>query len=316
MSEISALEFMKQQFTSAGIRYEEDPKNLCIVCVFHPNSGTKFKLTIDHSGKFGGCWACPFRGGYNKVVDKLREMGRELQKLPDDSDETYGSIRGSLDKLDKTHRVYRMPPGREPFEQEWRGLPPGFLAELKSELYWDSLSNCERIIWPVIFNGKPQGWVAGWIDPTTKIKYRNECDAIKTILFIDHPLITDTIVLTEGPYSSARLLYAGLGSGSILGVKNWSPQKLNMLQQRKVPITKLVLAFDGDDQGWEVTRRVMKDAKDRMDRIEIFECPDNKDPGNMNNKALAKLTMLYESLNPAPASSPIAVPIDDTTAPF
>ncbi len=188
-----------------------------------------------------------------------------------------------------------LPKDIKDFESEYRGLTPEFLARFGSKLWFDPKSCVDRIVWPVTYNKKLLGWIAGRLDDVTVPKYRNGPERVfsaKSAMWpLDDPQVQEsrTIVLVEGPFSALRLLSLGIPTVAILGAGTWDSRKLQLLLMRKLPVKKLLVAMDGDDEGWKVAHKIMTAAEGRFDQVKLFEFPEGRDPGDCSLNTIKRL---------------------------
>lgn len=284
---LDARAFIEDQLQQAGLFYRVLKTDLAISCPFHEHSGRQQKLNISFDGSKFHCWVCDAKGHWNRLADKLA-----LKPLPNSVAYAYRQVDREIDQVALPRAKPSLPDGLVPWDREWRGLEPEFLARFEASRWFDPKSSAYRILWPVRYNGALQGYVAGRTDPDTMPKYRNGPLGFQTrraLWPIDHEAVKSVVVLTEGPFSALRLLRAGIPAVATLGATNWSQAKTTMLRQRARPVRIVVLAFDGDDAGWTATTTVWRAIRDQFDAVVPFELPEGRDPGDCSDKTLDRL---------------------------
>lgn len=301
----SPRDFIEQQFKENGISYDTLGGDFSVYCPFWPHSGEKKLLQVKFDGKKIHCWSCGAGGSYNKLAEKLN-----IKKLPPSIMNGYAAMETKITDAFLERGLPSLPLGMKPFNEPYRGLTPEFLAKFDSKKWWDVKSSIWRILWPITFNGKLQGYTAGRLDGEKRLKYVHGPDGViqtRRVLWpIDYPEIRDTVVLVEGPFSALRLLNEGIPAVAILGAQNWHSAKITLMQQRKHPIRGVVIAFDADDAGDSGSDDVYESVKLRFERVERFDCPlvrytdptdgvkkvKGTDPGDMPASFVEKLRAL------------------------
>lgn len=291
---------MEDQFQRNGVFYRTLRADFAIKCPFPACSDSaKQKCQIAFDGTKMHCWVCNARGNYNTIAERLH-----LKKMPGAANLAYKPIEEALEALNAV-RAKPSLPKTVPFDEVYRGLSPEFLARFESQKWFDNKSNAWRILWPVRYNGKLLGYVAGALDKQTMPKYRNGPEGVfraqHALWPIDDESIKRTVVLVEGPFSALRLLSEGIPAVALLGTGAWNRRKISMLEQRAKPIRNVILAMDGDDAGEKLSNEVYGSIKDRFERVEIFECPvgrdgTKRDPGDMSTKYVEKLRALVSEV--------------------
>ena len=101
------------------------------------------------------------------------------------------------------------------------------------------------------------------------------------------------------------MITLGIPALAILGTKNWSKQKRNLVLS--LPVDKVVVMMDADAAGIAASNTVMKDLKGRTHRIQVKLAEiqknlekkkgralgENLDPGNCPEKILLKLASTF-----------------------
>jgi 5S rRNA maturation endonuclease (ribonuclease M5) len=188
-----------------------------------------------------------------------------------------------------------LPVGSQPWEHgSFRGIPEEYLLKLDSRRYYDDQSECYRIVFPVTNrNGVRIGSVARRLDDGRATPWKNSPGpwarkALFPLELMPRPL--PSVVLVEGPFDAIRLNYHGIPTLSILGTQNWSPQKISILNSRRV--SNLIICMDGDKAGRKATAEIFEDTEHLFKR-KRFMLPideDNPiDPGNMDEEKIETL---------------------------
>jgi len=295
-------------------------------------------LQVRFDGQVIHCWSCHAAGSYNKLAEKLG-----LKKLPASVNSGFGAVDRAIADAYLERGLPSLPLGLKPVTEAYRDLSPEFLARFKSKLWFDTDSMVYRILWPISYNGKLQGYTAGRLDGETMPKYRHGPQGViqttRVLWPIDDPKIRETVVLCEGPFSALRLLNAGIPAVATLGAQMWHSAKITMMQQRDVPIKGIIVAFDADSAGEAGAERIYEATKDVFERVERFDCPLRKvkfedadgvrhdkldrkgnpilegtDPGDMPMKYVEKLRALYEDVRSSVQRKPKSKPVKESRA--
>ncbi len=295
VEEIDQESFIRQQFESNGIFFRMERHDFRIDCPWKPSDSGQQKMSIHIDGSKMHCWSCGISGNYNTVADKLG-----LKKLPSSTALAFSAVERVINDAEMERGLPSMPKDLKPIDRTYRGLDIDFLKKFDSKLWFDLDSSAWRILWPVSYNGQLQGWTAGRLDGETMPKYRHGPQGViqtRRVLWpIDNPTIRDVVVLTEGPFDTLRLLREGIPAMAILGAGNWHSAKISMMKQRKYPIKGVVIAFDGDDEGWEGAKIVYKSIRHQFECVKMFQVPETKDPGNMSMKFVEELRAMVEDV--------------------
>lgn len=308
---MSCEDFIISELSRHGIEYGFTKNDITVACPFHEHSGMKRKLGFKRDSEIGAmyCWVCGIRGTWNTYAEK---MGFALIKAGATAER--GDIRSLLrefEDYEKKQPVYvtDLPPGVTPWEEGWRGLSADFLATIPSFRWYDKKSGY-RILWPVVQRSRLYGFTSARADPTDETlqpKTRNlgGLPTSRVMFPFDHYLIKDRVVLVEGQFDALRLLSYGIPALSIMGTNQWISEessgrlKTNLLLSKG--ITRVVIAMDGDDAGWQCTREVHRSLNKEID-TRVMEFPDPPkgsdidcyDPGNAPTKYLRVIKRMLE----------------------
>lgn len=303
--------FIVKQLETAGIYYNIRGNDIYVSCPFHTHRGFKLKLGFALDSPVGAmhCWVCKTNGSWNTYAEK---MG--LQKLSKKHllDFQIVSTLKQIERLFTPELVHRLPPGVTPWEGSWRKLPEWFLSSVPSLRYYDAASKIDRILWPVVQNGRLFGNSAALIDPTLKIQPKTRSlsgfDARLRVFPFDHYTVksSDRIVLVEGQYDALRLVYHGLPAVCTFGTSNWNSAKLNLILGRRPK--RVVLAFDADKEGQSVADVAFRQFIEAGVDVRRMAWPDvppgardqfgrrisSYDPGSCTTKSLLLLHRLLD----------------------
>ena len=279
--------FIKEQLSSHNIFFVEKQNDFALYCPFYPHERNKLLLQVRFDGMAIHCWGCGAGGTYNTLALKLG-----LKRLERSDLNGYSAVAQQLRDVTLEAGVPSLPKGIERYTDEYRGLSPKFLAEFSSHRWYDPQSCGYRILWPITYNDRLQGYTAGRLDPLMTPKYThgppNTIQTRRCLFGIDHPIVRNTVVLVEGPFSALRLISEGIPAVAVLGAANWHNAKLTMLRQRRTPVRGIVIAFDPDASGERGADTVERAASPILERVERFDCPirikkipDPQDPTKM-----------------------------------
>jgi len=259
-----------------------------------------YKLT---PGSFH-CFGCGEKGGWNKLHAALFG-GEEVSpqsgpsarpqpryqggpKIPTamDAPELGAMLSGMFAAVDTEEaRVLR---GVEelPNKFSWRGLTKSFCEQIGAGLYFDPKTREEYLHIPLTMAGDSFGYTLCHLNrrPGCDIpKYSTHGKAKKVLFLYDAVPFMSPVVLVEGQYDAMRLMSCGIPAMAILGVENFSKEKLARLVTKLPPL--VIVLFDGDLPGYETARKVYYEIAPSMN-VEIIDLPlmpsDQKvDPGNM-----------------------------------
>jgi hypothetical protein len=282
-------EFIEDELARRGVDYKPYKEDYLVSCPWHTRKAWKKKLAIHKSGTMVHCWTCKKSGNWNTYAEAMGMQKIDFDKpLPPDLKGLEDDIR----KFEEDEAPVTKLHGLVPWVGEWRGISEEFLRSVPSYKWYDMSGKQHgyRIVWPVTFKKKLLGYTSQRVDETLFLKQKNMCglNAKEALFPLDHPLIKDRVVLVEGAYDAFRLLAAGIPALCILGTSTWSKSKISLLIAMGIKI--VVLAFDGDKEGRILQPIAQADLEEAFD-VRIFDCPDGKDPGNMEDRLLKVLRM-------------------------
>jgi 5S rRNA maturation endonuclease (ribonuclease M5) len=259
--------------------YDNSHRNILVICPWHvSDSARSLKLSISITGSQLHCWSCDARGSWNKFAEATGLQKIDWRKVNKASE--LGLAQLGLKEMEEQEVDPEIPADIVPWTGSWRGLSEEFLGTIPSYKWFDYASNFERILWPVNQFGKLTGVatyaaeVKDLLDPLA-VKQRNSKGpwTRKALFPIDHSMIKDRVVLTEGQYDALRLMSKGVPAVCIFGTGNWKASKASILAGKG--IKKVILAFDADEAGLEATSKAYDDLKEGFDvRVMSWPAPE------------------------------------------
>lgn len=270
--------FFIKEIEKTGVPFKVRDNNIAVLCPYHNDRKPSLNVNINKTKTGMGvfhCWSCGAKGNWNRLANKL---GMALLKGAIYEDTPF---EGLIPKMPVLEKVI-LPPDTSPWKGSWRGLTENFLSQFNPKEYYDPVTECTRILFPVTINKKLIGYTSVIIPGIdTKIKSLNsEGNWVKDSLFPYDLIKGDRVVLVEGVYDALRLISYNIPAVSIMGSKWESGRRSKLITKN---ITKLVLCFDGDLAGRTVTEAVTRNTKGYM-KVKDFGLPvsDAKlDPGNI-----------------------------------
>lgn len=288
-------EFIVEQLQAKGVEVSmraSTGKDLAAFCFAGHDSKTPSLFLRRLDGAFY-CHGCGKRGrNWNDLrayidVDLIRE-----QDLPDEA----------LVLQEKLSRQWReafvnveLPWDVEKWEGSWRGIREDTLKRVYAFNWFDPMSRCPRILFPVTIRGQVKGWVARRLDkapPGQKLNkpYRNARHmSSKQMVFPYDPVVKmrrKTLVLVEGPFDALRLINYNIPAISILGTGNFHPSNLGYFINTCGG--KIIIAMDNDPAGQKARYEITPHLQEMFD-VEHFMCPEKDDPGGMPKAYLDEL---------------------------
>lgn len=311
--------------------------SVVITCPFHESPSYPdyryHRLSINLVSKFHNdeyipvglcrCWSCGKICFFNDLITNPKQEIEEykllkMKPLPQSGtaeDTSLFSKRISFD--DEEECVFHDVPlyWREPWKGRWRAtkksetpIEEKTLLKMGCYSYFDydpntktAMAGVNRLLF-YAYNADNEkiGWIALADDEARKKKYMLKQKNMqgswvsKTVLF--HEKIPDNvpIILTEGPYDALRLIQEGFNAVCMLGAGNWSDEIKNLLVSKA---SHLIILFDGDNTGYEKSKKVYKAVKKYIPTKRILlpiiggeEHKElNLDPGNMPKKYVKAL---------------------------
>lgn len=274
---------------------QEKPGSIWIRCPL-PEHGKvdhtpSLKFNLDPNAPvalgFCYCFGCGQRMQWNTFaekygLEKLRQVDTErhyasgvqgrIRKIYARSQETSSTLEGVVDESWGVKALY------EPSE-DWRGIPYKVISNIGGKLGVERVrinnepDNVVFLYLPVNVNNITVGAVKARLEKIrgyssyfnstgewAKLHGLFPFDYVKSVL---PRWGLKTVVLSEGPRDALNGIANKLPVLSILGVKQWTETKRNLLLS--LDIEKVVLAFDGDIHGVRATSRIYKDLNGYID---------------------------------------------------
>lgn len=305
--------------------------SIAICCPFHADNSPSFYINIDETNRnvplgFGHCFSgrCPKPNApWNDIAEKLGlgkiEVRKSDGKFAQDrimpiNENMRNSLLGkaglTIEAIEAEFDCNLSLPIEA--DDEWRKMPGKLLRKIGCKVAVDRFDN-KCLVIPVYVDGEIVGAVkAMWEKPKSKkllsyVNLKGEWIREKGLFPYDYvsKMIRkkelDYVVLVEGQRDALRLITLGIPAIAILGTKNWSKEKRNLVLS--LPVESVVVMMDADEAGVACSNVVMKDLKGRTHRrlIKLVEIQrnlekkkgsalgENLDPGNCPEKILRKL---------------------------
>ena len=285
-------DFIISQLRAQGVHIRSmHGSNILAYCVTgHDHKSAS--LSIRKVDGMFNCFGCGIKGqNWNALQAYLPNI--ELipeQDLPDKS--TLIAIR-LRDRLRAAVLEMQLPWGIEPWVGTYRHASQYTLDALGACKWFDPLSHCYRILFPVTVERDLVGWAARRLDSSDDQRYRNSTGfQSKRWVFpfdVTAQLVDDTVVLVEGPYDAIRLVNMNIPAVCIFGTKNYTSDKKGIIS--RLGVERVVLALDNDHGGEGARLDMALDLRTQF-IVEHFLPPPGKDPGNMPIEAVHYLAAM------------------------
>ena len=277
MDAIKYGEKIKTILMQKAQRPQVKDKSVFICCPFHGESTPSCAVTVFSDKYLPGtfhCFGCGKSGGWNTLAEKLglkfridnkelaagmratvRDVDTDLLRLDSDSVEDFIKSQ-HFDAYDTW-----------PEGESWRNIDYSFIKAIEAFMIFEF--DEQKIFLPVKVNGKLVGGIRASIDRkkylTTNgnwVKSRGlfPFDVTKKLVANDR-WKKKFVVLVEGPRDVARLVIKGIPALAILGSKQWSEDKTNLLMSLIDDDFEVVMIFDSDEAGKEATKLVRENLK-------------------------------------------------------
>lgn len=265
-------------------------------CPFHDDRTPSARVRTDPNAKGMGrlwCWACRKSWKWNDFAPQLglQEMdlkGFVTNKAQPLGSEIYDRLLLGVDENEPTKAeeptrdgLFPIRPGRAQtlglHDLSWRGFDLEWLSnDIRARFWYRRYPNSEKYDWwiwfPVLVNGKREGWIRGRLHKKEgAVSYFNKGGPwSKThglfpydqAVALMHERNWISMVLVEGPRDALRLLRDGIPACAILGTSSWSKQKAHLLDLAGVE--NLILMMDGDRAGREATEFLEEQVRDQF----------------------------------------------------
>lgn len=290
--------------------------HIFICCPFHGEREPSCSVVI-YSNEFAPgtfhCFGCGESGGWNKLADQLKidfkinhtEVQAILQNSikPDDEDLTTELPRTVPEFIQRNHIESYI---SWPLNKDWRGVNYQFMKMIDAYLIHER--NEQQVLFPIKIRDEIVGIIKGSL---TERRYINSSGSwVKTRgLFpfnVAQSLMNNWrlkfIVLVEGPRDVARLTLAGIPALAILGSKQWSDEKVNLLLSIHVEDFEVFTIFDRDRAGDEAKAKVKK-SLDGLATVTAIKLPKEVEENgemkrcdvfNLDKKRFSKLVKFFE----------------------
>ena len=264
-----------------------------ICCPFHYENTPSCSVTL-HDIKYAPgtffCFGCSASGGWNKLATKFgfkfRIDSKEINTLMK-TNIHYNELSNGVEFTDvgeflqhnqKIESYTKWPKGKT-----WRKVGYQFLKDVDSYMLLspdynktsDDVKYEQLLFLPVKVNGVIVGGISA---PLDRKRYMNtEGDWVKnrglfpfdTTKQLLKSFAKKFVVLVEGPRDAARLIQANIPALAILGSKNWTVSKRDLLMTLTGDDLEIVLLFDSDLAGQSASLAVKNTCKNIFDTIKV-----------------------------------------------
>jgi 5S rRNA maturation endonuclease (ribonuclease M5) len=294
-------------------------RSVFICCPFHGEKTPSCAVTIHHQVYAPGsfyCFGCGKKGGWNTLAEKLgfkyrinsAEISASMKAtVVDDSSNLLRIDSETVEDFivaQKFDSYITWPPG-----VPWRNIDYSFMRDIEAYMIFEF--DEQKLFLPVKVNGKLIGGIRASIDYKKYLTTHGNWVKSKGLFPFDitRKLMRKTkwkkkfVVLVEGPRDVARLILAGIPALAILGSKQWSQEKTELLMSVIDEDFEVVMIFDSDAAGKEATEMVRSNLKPffKLKKVTLPEAvvdEDGKvskcDVFNMSKKRFNKLLRTLE----------------------
>lgn len=252
-------------------------------------------LSIRKADGMFHCFSCNAKGRDWKAL--IKALGGDVpndDELPD----PFKILHAQLESAAPKETDVSIPWGSKPWDQgSYRGLSLGFLRRLHTQLWYDDIDRCNRILFPIQQDSELFGWVARRLDEKKERKYRNATGLKASAIlypsdFVWRYLASKTVVLVEGPMDALRLCHFRIPALAIMGTPNWRDSKRTLLLRHG--IRRVIICTDSDVAGRICRYDKLEPSLSEWFEVEHFFPPEGEDPGSMPKKLCLELKALAE----------------------
>lgn len=289
-------------------------EHIWLTCPWHSESKPSLSVHIGHKiipGSFN-CFGCKAKGNWNDLAKafnlpffefknsfKTRDtiIDHHFSECGEYKEDEHIPIASVIEDFRKRTELlnadFKHLKGIEdlPNDFVWRGFNKNFYERLGGKFYWNRELDRDYLYFPLTMNNIYTGYTLCNLDGKDENKYQLHTNSSKVFFLYDYIPQNVPIVLVEGHFDAIRLYAEGFFPLAIFGVQNWSNIKMNYLIAKAPP--KIIIAFDGDNAGYEASVKVFLDLRIGCNvdifYLPIFEKQMKLDPGNMPNEFLIKL---------------------------
>ena len=252
-------------------------KSVFICCPFHGEKTPSCAVTI-HSTTFAPgtfyCFGCGQKGSWNMLAEKLgfkfrvnnADISASMRAtVIDDQSDLLRIEAESVEEFiiaQNFDSYITWPPG-----EPWRNIDYSFMRDIEAYMIYEF--DEQKLFLPVKVNGKLIGGIRASIDYKKYLTTHGNWVKSQGLFPFDvtRKLVRKKkwkkkfVVLVEGPRDVARLVLAGIPALAILGSKQWSQQKTELLMSLIDDDFEVVMIFDSDKAGKEATDMVRANLK-------------------------------------------------------
>ncbi len=321
-------DLIKSELSTVRFRNEQSG-NIYIRCPYHSEKTPSFGINVDPASRkapigWGYCFGCGASKNWNQIAETLGLKKAKGMKKDGTFDQEYvapmqkelrgqlldGDVGLTLEDMERewdcvlSYKIEK--------NQDWRGSTGKLLGRIGCYVSVDGHDN-KCLLMPVIVDGVIVGaQKALWEKAKNKkvSSYLNYSGPwIKTQGLFPYDYAEKVIekkglnyvVLVEGARDALRLLALGVPALAILGTKNWSKQKRELVAN--LPIDTVVLMMDADEPGVAAREDIRADFNNVLTVVRIKldslqrkaekkageKFKESWDPGNIPDKDLVRI---------------------------
>lgn len=279
--------------------------SIWIKCPFHGGGQERTpscRINIQKTAKYGVgfyyCYGCGAHGSWNDLADKIHGLPKLdeqtvknqdliLTKLTSQQIDTlYG--RNAAEKLDFQSMVTWDP------EVIWRYINGALVSDIGGMLFYNKTVKTNQLLLPCFQNKKLKGAIQCALEKKKGFSsYINtEGPWVKKTLFpydyVRNMIKEDNslLALVEGPRDALNLIQYGIPALCILGSKNWSSIKSDLVNILDPKL--LILAFDADEAGESAFNSVSSSFSIRGNKVMKLQFKEGQDPGALKEDEVYK----------------------------
>lgn len=278
-----------------GVKHQERKNFIYVACPFHNSESGSLNFAIHKSGLFARCWSCGKKANWNEYAEKsslpvIKSLRRQSRSGRGNDGYSMDYLNHLLEEVARIDLLdghpFELPKGMKLWNKPWRKLRADFLSNLPAFEWFDDVSDYYRILFPITLNNEVVGYTAGRAKryreyPSNDPKYRSSQGLpIKETLFMLDQVDAPVLAITEGAYDTLRLVQNGIPAvGNIAAKSVWSKEKVDYILS-KPGLKHVVLAFDNDRAGQEVSEVAKNDLSNDIEISEISLPENEKDVGD------------------------------------
>lgn len=273
-----------------------------VCCPFHddrtPSLGIFVAMGMEIPFGFFNCLGCDAKGMWNRLAEKaglqtikqwqaIESEGSDLKnKFKKSDDELLGQLPETKKVLLNSLGTVSLFPWSK--QKEWRGVPGELIHDCEGMFHvgLDDEINC---FFPIAIGNKYKGGVKAYLEKEKgRSSYINTRGSwIKDVGLFPYNLVKNNIqkyglnyvILVEGPRDPLRLIIEGMPALAILGGKNFTEKKLNLLMALGI---ETLYVMSDNDKGGKLMRKIVKEIVGNKIPIKMIRLPEDLDKkGNL-----------------------------------